>query len=49
MKRRQFRLTLEPTADDAVRLDTSDMTVGEAVKSAIDIVTAAMARSGEPH
>lgn len=36
-------------ADDAVRLDTSDMTVGEAVKSAIDIVTAAMARSGEPH
>lgn len=35
-------------ADDAVWLDTSDMTVGEAVKSAIEIVTAAVARSGEP-
>jgi CMP/dCMP kinase len=35
-------------ADDAVWLDTSDMTVGEAVKSAIEIVTAAVARSAEP-
>ncbi|WP_017669781.1 (d)CMP kinase [Blastomonas sp. AAP53] len=35
-------------ADDAVRLDTSDLTVGAAINCAIQIVVDALARSGKP-